>query len=225
MDSSSLKSAQLLEQMRLHLATDTGKELTKKVGLVHQLNIAPKVRPIPPCSPRINSKLLFFSLPRLHQVPTGWADFLIMCGVAIPQKLGIDEEIFVVDLKKGEVTKGLSFHSCTMLTVATNEYGSVSWMVCFLILGPYQGKPDATFSFTDNDFLGISTGKTNPQIAFIKLGELSSILFFINSFFSLRVFCFGWWIMLMCRGAIKIKGSISAAQKFTPDIFPKPAKL
>jgi hypothetical protein len=42
---------------------------------------------------------------------------LIPCGVAIPQKLGIDEEIFVVDLKKGEVTKGLSFHSCTMLTV------------------------------------------------------------------------------------------------------------
>jgi hypothetical protein len=29
----------------------------------------------------------------------------------------------------------------------------------------------------------------------------------------------------MCRGAIKLKGSISAAQKFTPDIFPKPAKL
>lgn len=122
MDGSSLKSAQLLEQMRLHLATDAGKDLTKKVGLVYQLNIAPK-------------------------------------------KLGVDEEIFVVDLKKGEVTKG-----------------------------PYNGKPDATFSFTDNDFLGIATGKTNPQIAFI-------------------------------RGAIKIKGSISAAQKFTPDIFPKPAKL
>uniref|UniRef100_A0A804QZC2 SCP2 domain-containing protein n=1 Tax=Zea mays TaxID=4577 RepID=A0A804QZC2_MAIZE len=121
MDSSSLKSAQLLELMRQHLATDAGKEVTKKVGLVYQLNIAPKI--------------------------------------------GVDEEIFVVDLKKGEVTKG-----------------------------PYQGKPDATFSFTDNDFLGIATGKTNPQIAFI-------------------------------RGAIKIKGSISAAQKFTPDIFPKPAKL
>ncbi|XP_034589026.1 sterol carrier protein 2 [Setaria viridis] len=122
MDGSSLKSAQLLEQMRLHMATDAGKELTKKVGLVYQLNIAPK-------------------------------------------KLGVDEEIFVVDLKKGEVSKG-----------------------------PYQGKPDATFSFTDNDFLGIASGKTNPQIAFI-------------------------------RGAIKIKGSIAAAQKFTPDIFPKPAKL
>lgn len=28
-----------------------------------------------------------------------------------------------------------------------------------------------------------------------------------------------------CRGKMKIKGSMSAAQKFTPDIFPKPAKL
>ena len=44
MDGSSLKSAQLLELMRQHLATDAGKELTKKVGLVYQLNVAPKVR-------------------------------------------------------------------------------------------------------------------------------------------------------------------------------------
>ena len=119
---SSLKSAKLLQLMRLHVATDAGKELTKKVALVYQLNISPK-------------------------------------------KLGVDEEIFVVDLKKGEVTKG-----------------------------PYEGKPDATFSFTDDDFLAIASGKMNPQIAFI-------------------------------RGAMKIKGSISAAQKFTPDIFPKPSKL
>lgn len=104
------------------MATDAGKDIAKKVGLVYQFNIAPK-------------------------------------------KIGVDEEIFVVDLKKGEVTKG-----------------------------PYEGKPDATFSFTDSDFLSIATGKMNPQIAFI-------------------------------RGAIKIKGSISAAQKFTPDIFPKPSKL
>lgn len=27
------------------------------------------------------------------------------------------------------------------------------------------------------------------------------------------------------RGAMKIKGSLSAATKFTPDIFPKPAKM
>ena len=44
MDSSSLNSSQLLELMRQHLATDAGKEVTKKVGLVYQLNIAPKVR-------------------------------------------------------------------------------------------------------------------------------------------------------------------------------------
>jgi hypothetical protein len=62
MDGSTLKSAQLLGQMRLHLATDAGKELTKKVGLVYQLNIAPKVRPIPPRSPRIDRKVLFFFL-------------------------------------------------------------------------------------------------------------------------------------------------------------------
>ncbi|XP_008811410.1 non-specific lipid-transfer protein-like 1 [Phoenix dactylifera] len=120
--SSSLKSAALLEQMKLHLASDAGKDLTKKIGLVYQLNIAPK-------------------------------------------KIGMDEEIYVVDLKEGKVTKG-----------------------------PYKGKPDTTFSFTDNDFLSIATGKMNPQMAFI-------------------------------RGAMKIKGSISAAQKFTPDIFPKPSKL
>ncbi|OAY72286.1 non-specific lipid-transfer protein-like 1 [Ananas comosus] len=119
---SSLKSAALLEQMKLHFATEEGKKLTKKIGLVYQLNIAPK-------------------------------------------KLGVDEEIYVVDLKEGKVTKG-----------------------------PYDGKPDATFSFTDSDFLAMASGKLNPQMAFL-------------------------------RGAIKIKGSISAAQKFTPDIFPKPSKL
>ncbi|KAK1389394.1 non-specific lipid-transfer protein-like 1 [Heracleum sosnowskyi] len=83
-----------------------------------------------------------------------------------PKKIGFNEEIFVVDLKKGEVTEG-----------------------------PYEGgKPDATFSFTDDDFIKISSGKMNPQIAFM-------------------------------RGAIKIKGSMTAATKFTPDIFPKPSKM
>ncbi|RWR84158.1 hydroxysteroid dehydrogenase-like protein 2 [Cinnamomum micranthum f. kanehirae] len=80
-------------------------------------------------------------------------------------KIGVDEEIYVVDLKKGEVSKGA-----------------------------YEGKPDATFSFKDSDFIAVATGKMNPQMAFI-------------------------------RGAMKIKGSLSAAQKFTPDIFPKPSKL
>ncbi|XAR64035.1 Propanoyl-CoA C-acyltransferase [Bertholletia excelsa] len=122
-NSNQFKSDALMEQMKRHLATDAGKELTKKIGLVYQLNIAPK-------------------------------------------KIGFNEEIYVVDLKKGEVKKG-----------------------------PYEGgKPDATFSFTDNDFLKIAAGKMNPQIAFM-------------------------------RGAMKIKGSLSAAQKFTPDIFPKHSKM
>ncbi|KAF8410059.1 hypothetical protein HHK36_002581 [Tetracentron sinense] len=121
--SSQLKSAVLLQQMKLHLATDAGKEITKKIGLVYQINIAPK-------------------------------------------KIGFNEQVYVVDLKKGEVTEG-----------------------------PYEGgKPDATFSFKDDDFVKVSTGKMNPQIAFM-------------------------------RGAMKIKGSLSAAQKFTPDIFPKPSKM
>ncbi|KAL0921383.1 hypothetical protein M5K25_008447 [Dendrobium thyrsiflorum] len=117
-----LKSAALLDQMKAHLATNAGKDLTKKIGLVYQLNIAPK-------------------------------------------KIGVDEEIYVVDLREGKVTQGA-----------------------------FEGKPDATFSFKDDDFLAIASGKMNPQIAFI-------------------------------RGAMKIKGSLSAAQKFTPDIFPKPSKL
>ncbi|XVF39938.1 hypothetical protein PTKIN_Ptkin01aG0072900 [Pterospermum kingtungense] len=106
-----LKSDNIFEMMKMHFATDAGKELVKK-------------------------------------------------------KIGFDEVSYVVDLKKGEVTKG-----------------------------KYEGgKPDATFSFKDDDFIKIATGKMNPQIAFM-------------------------------RGAMKIKGSLSAAQKFTPDIFPKPAKL
>ncbi|KAF5758950.1 putative hydro-lyase [Helianthus annuus] len=123
MASTDLKSAAIMDQMKAHLATDAGKAITKKIGLVYQINIAPK-------------------------------------------KLGFNEETYVVDLKKGEVTKG-----------------------------PYEGgKPDATFSFTDEDFFKVATGKMNPQMAFM-------------------------------RGAIKVKGSLSAAQKFTPDIFPKPSKM
>ncbi|CAM8984374.1 unnamed protein product [Rhodiola kirilowii] len=118
-----LKADALFDLMKAHFATEAGKEITKKVGYVYQLNIAPK-------------------------------------------KIGIDEQIYVIDLKKGEISKG--------------QYEG--------------GKPDATFSFTDDDFIKIATGKMNPQIAFM-------------------------------RGAIKVKGSLSAAQKFTPSIFPKISKL
>ncbi|BFI24908.1 hypothetical protein AXG93_4368s1440 [Marchantia polymorpha subsp. ruderalis] len=121
-DSSTLKSAALMDMMKGHLTTDEGKKLKEKVGLVYQINVAPK-------------------------------------------KIGFQEEMFVVDLKNLKVYKG-----------------------------PCDGKPDATFSFVDGDFLSVASGKLNPQMAFI-------------------------------RGKMKIKGSMGAAQKFTPDIFPKPAKL
>lgn len=81
------------------------------------------------------------------------------------QKIGVEEESFVVDLKNLKVYRGKA-----------------------------EGKPDATFSFADADFISVSSGKMNPQMAFI-------------------------------RGKMKIKGSMSAAQKFSPEIFPKPAKL
>ncbi|KAK8678536.1 hypothetical protein V6N13_144033 [Hibiscus sabdariffa] len=82
MANTELKSDNLFEMMKGHLASDAGKELTKKIGLVYQINIAPK-------------------------------------------KIGIDEVSYVVDLKNGKVTKG-----------------------------KYEGgKPDAIFSFKDDDFI------------------------------------------------------------------------
>ena len=49
-----------------------------------------------------------FTRPRLRETPARSTPFLILYSCAV-QKLGVDEEIFVVDLKKGEVTKGPSF--------------------------------------------------------------------------------------------------------------------
>lgn len=44
-------------------------------------------------------------------------------------------------------------------------------------LGKYEGgKVDATFSFKDDDFVKVATGKMNPQIAFIR---------FVHSFLSI----------------------------------------
>ncbi|KAK4493062.1 hypothetical protein RD792_018108, partial [Penstemon davidsonii] len=37
-----LKSEALMEQMKLHMSTDAGKKLVEKIGLVYQINIAPK---------------------------------------------------------------------------------------------------------------------------------------------------------------------------------------
>jgi putative sterol carrier protein len=38
-----------------------------------------------------------------------------------------------------------------------------------IIAGTYKGgKPDAIFSFADQDFVAVATGKMNPQMAFIR---------------------------------------------------------
>ncbi|KAB2076134.1 hypothetical protein ES319_A06G020500v1 [Gossypium barbadense] len=63
-----------------------------------------------------------------------------------PKKLGVDEVTYIIDLKKGDVIKG--------------EYEG--------------GKPDVIFSFKDDDFLEIATGKMNPQVAFMRELEFSS---------------------------------------------------
>ncbi|KAH1065616.1 hypothetical protein J1N35_030603 [Gossypium stocksii] len=119
MANTELKSDHLFEMMKAHLASDAGKELIKKIGLVYQINIAPK-------------------------------------------KIGFDEVSYIVDLKKGEVTKG--------------EYEG--------------GKPDAIFSFKDDDFMKVATGKMNPQIAFMRYNSIISIYFPSNVS---DFFCLGGW--------------------------------
>lgn len=99
--------------------------------------------------------------------------------------------------------------------------------VC-MYLGSYEGgKPDASFSFKDEDFVKVALGKMNPQIAFMRFDL--SMDFFLPKFFLLLCLCICVLVSDVvvngCRGAMKIKGSLSAAQKFTPDIFPKPSKL
>lgn len=42
-------------------------------------------------------------------------------------------------------------------------------IITVLSSGPYEGgKPDATLSFKDEDFIKIALGKMNPQIAFLR---------------------------------------------------------
>lgn len=86
--------------MKLHLSTDAGKVLSKKVGLVYQLNIAPKVHtPFPP------PFLVVFWNP--NSIPLCKEDRNPNPSSSLSlKKIGVDEEIYVVDLKKGEVTKG-----------------------------------------------------------------------------------------------------------------------
>lgn len=91
---SPLKAAALMDQMKLHLATDAGKALLEKIGLVYQLNIAPKVT------------LFSFRQAFSCSCSCFYVCILLFVVLCVCQKIGFNEEIFVVDLKKGEVTKG-----------------------------------------------------------------------------------------------------------------------
>ena len=97
MATTQLKSDAIMDLMKQHLSTDAGKELTEKIGLVYQINVAPKV----PHIPRLD--LCFF------------LNFLLIFAPFCLnyQKLGFEEVTYIVDLKKGEVTKGyLSLRLC-----------------------------------------------------------------------------------------------------------------
>jgi hypothetical protein len=45
----------------------------------------------------------------------------------------------------------------------------------FTVVGKCEGKPDATFSFADDDFMAVSSGSINPQMAFVRYIEGTSV--------------------------------------------------
>jgi putative sterol carrier protein len=46
----------------------------------------------------------------------------------------------------------------------------------FIVVGKCEGKPDATFSFADDDFMAVSSGSINPQMAFVRYVEGTSVV-------------------------------------------------
>lgn len=115
------------------------------------------------------------------------------------QKIGFEEEIFVVDLKNLKVYKGeqyivwcfavkstcfaniwlIRIVRCVSSANLGMSLGDCMWrMVMFWsgMAGKAEGKPDATFSFVDGDFIAVSSGKMNPQMAFIRCDYLNLVL-------------------------------------------------
>lgn len=57
-------------------------------------------------------------------------------------------------------------------------------------LGPYEGgKPDATFSFKDEDFVKVALGKMNPQIAFMRFDLVMDTSMYSISFLLTYMAC------------------------------------
>jgi hypothetical protein len=58
----------------------------------------------------------------------------------------------------------------------------------FIVIGKCEGKPDATFSFADDDFMAVSSGSINPQMAFVRYIE--ELLFFIDNLIEVLFYFF-----------------------------------
>ncbi|KVI06652.1 hypothetical protein Ccrd_014997 [Cynara cardunculus var. scolymus] len=130
MASSTLKSAALMDQMKAHFSTDAGKALTNKIGLVYQINIAPKL-------------------------------WVVTC--------------------QGETLEKTVISS--------------------------QGPPLTNLNKRRDD------GILFPKHPAVHMKAESRMPPFLSQ------------TTTSSRGVMKVKGSLSAAQKFTPDIFPQPSKM
>lgn len=154
---SSLKSAALLDLMKDHFTTDAGKDLTKKIGFVYQLNIAPEVRPF----------LLFPFFQTLITLINLYSLFF-----STSRRLESTKRSTLSTWRKAKSPKVLIFTSYFPSGFSPSKFSNKRFIsminFCSYSLGAYKGKPDVTFSFKDEDFLAIATGKMNPQIAFIR---------------------------------------------------------
>ena len=99
MATTELKSDAIFELLKRFLETEEGIAVKNKVNLVYQFNIAPKVTHHPPFYSMIVWVCLDCFLFFFWWFPHGFE----------LQKMGIDEVIYTIDLKKGEVIKGIDF--------------------------------------------------------------------------------------------------------------------
>jgi hypothetical protein len=67
--------------------------------------------------------------------------------------------------------------------------------------GKAEEKPDATFSFVDADFINVASGKTNPQMAFIRYFDYLAFFFGFcaMSFFTKALYSSSAKALELCR--------------------------
>lgn len=104
-----LKSDFLFDHLRRFLETDEGTKRRKKINFVYRFNIAPKVNPVS----------LYYDLCVYFFGHSFFVDQL--------QKMGIDEVTYTVNLKTGEVIKGLDFLFCVVICLLFQEFFMIIW--------------------------------------------------------------------------------------------------